>query len=334
MFNCEDREMWEVIEAVINEAEIFLEKNSLDFDIKVKLSNLLNWLKWLQMKLNNYNLLIFDKKVEINDINDRIENYEKRWITKENIKQDARIKLINDEIVDLSIKRINILKEILPTIVEVTKISEKIKIQKKYIESTKENNDNKDLWRVVLITDWGDWSVWSIETNNHEIFFINTIWEIWKYEEIFFDKLKNISKWQIDINVTDTTWCGDSSTAAALMIREKNWLEYRKEKYLEILKEIWVPEKSFDRALAIIEAYFLSHLQEVISWVVYHCKKSNLWDLPNSEIISAMILSYVFKWSLKFVKEWMKNFIYALDNSMVIDWRVYKWFNVFKIYEL
>jgi len=147
-------------------------------------------------------------------------------------------------------------------------------------------------------------------------------------------KLKSLSLWQIDINITDQTGCWDSSTAAALMIREDNWINIRREKYIEILAKMWVPESSYDRAFAIVEAYFLSHLQEVISWVVYHCKKSNLWDIPNSEFISNMILSYVFHDTLEFVEKWMKNFIYSIDNSMVIDWRVYNWFNVYKISEL
>lgn len=333
VFNCEDREMWEVIDAVISEAKLFLEVNHLDFITKTNLSNLLNGLIFLKKKLDNYNKLVFNKRTDISKIRDRIKDYEKSWIEKEKIKEWARIKLINDEIVDLWIKRINVLKETLLTLVEVTKISEKLKENTNKTYVNLEQKDEK-LWRVVLITDWSDWSVWSIESDNHEVFFINSIWNIWKYEKIFLRKLKSLSLWQIDIAVTDTTWCWDSSTLSALMIREKCWINIRKEKYREILINIWVPEDCFNRAFAVIEAYFLSHLQEVNSWAVYHCKKSNIWDIPNSEFISNMILSYVFNDTLEFIEKWMKNFIYSIDNSMVTDWRVYNWFNVYKISEL
>jgi hypothetical protein len=117
------------------------------------------------------------------------------------------------------------------------------------------------------------------------------------------------------------------------MIREENWINIRKEKYNELLTNMWVPEEFFDRAIAIIEAYFLSHLQEVISWVVYHCKKSNLWDIPNNKLISSMILSYVFKNTLKFTEQWMKKIIYSNNNS-IYTWKIYNGFNVYKISEL
>lgn len=333
VFNCEDREMWEVIDAVISEAKLFLEENHLDFITKTKLINLLNGLIFLKKKLDNYNKLIFNKRTDISNIRDRIKDYEKSWIEKEKIKEWAKIKLTNDEIVDLWIKRVNVLKEILPTLVEVTKISEKLNLDS---NNNVLNIGQKDenLWRVVLFTDWSDWSVWSIESDNHEVFFTNSIWNIWKYEKIFLRKLKSLSLWQIDIDVTDTTWCWDSSTLSALMIREKYWINIRKQKYIEILTSMWVPEYSFSRAFAVIEAYFLSHLQEVNSWVIYHCKKSNIWDIPNSEFISNMILSYAFDNTLEFIEKWMKNFIYSIDNSIVIDWRVYNWFNVYKISEL
>ena len=328
VFNCEDREMWEVIEAVISEAKSFLEDNTLNFKIETKLSNLVNTLMFLKRKLENYNKLMFDKKKTTSDIKNLIIEYKKGWIEKEAEKQNAHIIITNDEIVDLLIKRINVLKEILITLIEETKISEIIKENSK-----KEEKNNDLLWRVVLITDWWDWSVWSIETNSHEIFFTNSIWNIWEYEKTFFRQLKKKSKWQIDLEINDTTWCGDSSTAAAIMIREENWISIRKEKYKEILTDMWVPWEFFDRAIAIVEAYFLSHLQEVISWVVYHCKKSNLWDIPNSKLISSMILSYVFNNTLKFTKKWMKKIIYSNDNS-IDTWKIYNWFNVYKINEL
>ena len=326
VFNCEDREMWEVLNAVINEAEIFLEVNNLDFDIKEYLSNLLTSLKFLKMKLLNYNIIIFNKNSEKKNIKNWILEYTKMWtVPKELDNQKNNLWILNVQIIDLWNKRLNVLKEILFSLVEITKITE---------ANIEQEPDENWLWRVVIITDWKDGSVWSIESNNHEVFFTNTIWNIWEYEKKFFKTLNNLSKWQIDLDVRDTTWCWDSSTAAALMIREADWINLRKQKYIEIFEEMWVSEKSYDKSIAIIEAYFLSHFQEVISWVVYHCKKSNLWDIHNSEKINSLILWYVFKNTLIFAREWVSKFRNAYDSSIVTDWRIYEWFNVNKINEL
>jgi len=64
-----------VLNAVINEAEIFLEVNNLDFDIKEYLSNLLTSLKFLKMKLLNYNIIIFNKNSEKKNIKNWILEY-------------------------------------------------------------------------------------------------------------------------------------------------------------------------------------------------------------------------------------------------------------------
>lgn len=60
------------------------------------------------------------------------------------------------------------------------------------------------------------------------------------------------------------------------MVREEDGREERKRDYLMILKELGIEEDISEKAVGILEAYFLSTLQKVISGVVYHCRKSNL----------------------------------------------------------
>ncbi len=323
VFNCEDREMWEVIIAVMLEAKNFLDANNLDYQTKTYLTNLLSGLEFLKKRLDTYNSIMILKKEWIVLKKIYIDSIIKLWwFPKELKKETSKLPWLEDEINDFRIKRLDVLKEILISLIEITKITEK-KIEK--------SNETTTLWRVVIITDWPDGSVWSIETDNHEIRFTNTVWNIGDYEKKFFRILNKLSSWQIDININDTTWCWDSSTAAAIMIRENEWKRIRRDKYIEIFNELWVPEDFFDRASAISESYFLSHFQEVISGIVYHCKKSNLWDIPNSDKINKHILWYVFKNTQIFIREWMNKFIYTHNNSSIIDRNVYDWFNVFWI---
>lgn len=325
VFNCEDREMWEVIDAVLCEIEINLKKNKLWYEVKTYLENYLVNLKFLKNKLYNYNRLMLLKTKWLKYKYDYIDDIKQLSLPRELLKEESKLPWLNAEIKDLSQKRLNVLKEILVSLVQVTKRT----------ENEKHDVDvEKWLWRVVLITDWSDGSVWSLEAYNHEVFFTNSIWNIWEYEKRLFEVLNKISEWQIDINVTDTTGCWDSSTAAALMVRESNWIEIRREKYKEILKSMWVPKSSYDRAISIIEAYFLSHFQEVISGVVYHCKKSNLWDIPHSDRVTRMILWYVYKNTQEFIKNWLGKFIYSYDSSNITDGRFYNWFNVYRITEI
>lgn len=296
VFNCEDREMWEVILAVIKEVKDFLRDNNVSYRIKTYVENWLKSLEKLRDMLNESNLNQYSLE------NSQFEKWFKKQITK-----------------------LDILKEIIITLTELTKITEK--------KFNKPHSDF-DIWRVVIITDWADWSVWSIESYNHSILFTNSIWNTnWEYEKRLFSILNKLSKWQIDLNVSDTTWCGDSSTAAAIMIRESNWMKIRKERFIEVFKELWLTDEHYNRSLAITETYFLSHFQEVISGVVYHCKKSNLWDIPHSDKIDKLILSYVFNNTLKFIREALNIFIYSHNKSDIIDRNIYNWFNIYSIKE-
>ncbi|MDP2090121.1 MAG: hypothetical protein Q8K30_00860 [Candidatus Gracilibacteria bacterium] len=296
VFNCEDREMGEVILAVIKEVKDFLRDNNVSYRIKTYVENGLKSLEKLRDMLNESNLNQYSLE------NSQFEKGFKKQITK-----------------------LDILKEIIITLTELTKITEK--------KFNKPHSDF-DIGRVVIITDGADGSVGSIESYNHSILFTNSIWNTnGEYEKRLFSILNKLSKGQIDLNVSDTTGCGDSSTAAAIMIRESNGMKIRKERFIEVFKELGLTDEHYNRSLAITETYFLSHFQEVISGVVYHCKKSNLGDIPHSDKIDKLILSYVFNNTLKFIREALNIFIYSHNKSDIIDRNIYNGFNIYSIKE-
>lgn len=87
------------------------------------------------------------------------------------------------------------------------------------------------------------------------------------------------------------------------MMREKEGLQERKDRYDKILNTLGIHEvHSRKKAMAILESYFLSHLQKTISGVVYHCKVSNLGDLPNKRSIATLILGFVMDDTLEFTE--------------------------------
>jgi hypothetical protein len=325
VFNCEDKEAWKVIKAVINDAKNLLEKNHLTFPKKIELQELYKDLLELKNELDHTNSRIVLLKEELKEKKNSISRMNSMGVNGIELETKIlKLSSIENWLLNLSDIRINKLKEILVKMIKITKLKE-----------TQNNNiinidrfSDWDIWRVSLVTNWWEWSVWFLEAYNHSIFFTNGILEIDKNEEKLFQILNKLSKWNIDLNITDQTWCWDSSTAAALMIREKQWKQIRQGIYTEIFREMKLPSDDIVEGLSIAESYFLSTLQKVVSWIVFHCKKSNLWDIPNSEKIAKFILKYVNNQTREFILDWLPIFLYW-DTTSSRKGRNYKWFNIY-----
>lgn len=327
-FNCEDREMWQVILSVINEIKDYLEKNSLDISDKSFLINSLTALEKSYKEIQKLGSQIMYSEEKIDLFNKLILDFKENENLNIQIKEDLLVlNNIKTKTEILYNQRLDFLREIIITLVESS-----IDIERINKESLA--NSNSDIWRIVLITDWENWVVWSIWAYWHTVLFTNTIWEIsGEKEQELFAKLNKLSKWQIDINISDTTWCWDNSTASALMLRDQLWIDMRLKKYEELFRKIWINENHHKKALAITDAYFLANLQEVISWIVYHCKLANLWDVYNSDKITKHILLYCFINTIDFIEKWLTKFLFSHNKKAIIDTNIYNWFNAFSIKE-
>ncbi len=325
VFNWEDREVWRVIENVIENIKTFLiEENNLE--VKTKLNNLLSDLKNREERLKDINETFSIEWEWFKDVKKTLKKH--KWTLHKRANRSLQnlqsfLKKEDITLLDMIIARRFILKDILKYIVMINSIIDKI-----------ENDIVWDTGKILMITDWELWSVWVINNSWYQIFFENLILKMWEIEKRLFEYLKNITSWVIDEEIQDTTWCGDSSITACMMMREKEIYKIRKESYVYSFKKLWILEKDYDKAISICEAFFMSTLQKIISWTVYHCRRSNLWDIPQSKKVSAMLLKYTFWKTIKYIGDWEKwifKHLYSEDDGSSSKEKKYKWFNTYKI---
>jgi len=326
VFNWEDREIWKIIERVIECAEKFLSNIEDNLEIKTRLNNLLIDLKNREERLKDINETFFIEWEWFKDVKRTIKKH--KWTIHKRANRSLNnlqsfLKKEDITLLDMIISRRFILKDILKYIVMINSIIDKTK-----------NDIAWDTGKVLMITDWELWSLWVINNSWYQIFFENLILEIWETEKKLFEYLKKITSWVIDEKIQDTTWCGDSSITACMMLREKEIYKIRKQNYIYLFKKIWIFEKDYDKAISICEAFFMSTLQKIISWTVYHCRRSNLWDIPQSTKVSAMLLKYTFWKTIKYIQDWEKwifKHLYSEDDSSSSKEKKYKWFNTYEI---
>jgi len=324
VFNWEDREVWEVISRVIDETESFLNSQN-NLKIKVKLYNLLIDLKNREERLKDINEVFSIEWEWFKDVKKTLNKH--KWTTHKRSGRSLEalnsfLKKEKSTMLDMIIARRFILKDILKYIVMINEII------------TDFNCIKWDTGKIMMITDWELWSVWVINTSWYEIFFENLILEIWNREKDLFNYLKNITSWIIDVDIQDTTWCGDSSITACMMMREDNVYQIRKKSYVHFFEILKIDEQDYDKAIAISESFFMSTLQKIISWTVYHCRRSNLWDIPNSKKVSAILLKYTFWKTLKYIQDWEKwilKHLYSQDDWSSSKEKKYKWFNTYMV---
>ncbi|MDD2871516.1 MAG: hypothetical protein PHS49_06005 [Candidatus Gracilibacteria bacterium] len=327
-FNCEDREMGQVILSVINEIKDYLEKNSLDISDKSFLINSLTALEKSYKEIQKLGSQIMYSEEKIDLFNKLILDFKENENLNIQIKEDLLVlNNIKTKTEILYNQRLDFLREIIITLVESS-----IDIERINKESLA--NSNSDIGRIVLITDGENGVVGSIGAYGHTVLFTNTIWEIsGEKEQELFAKLNKLSKGQIDINISDTTGCGDNSTASALMLRDQLGIDMRLKKYEELFRKIGINENHHKKALAITDAYFLANLQEVISGIVYHCKLANLGDVYNSDKITKHILLYCFINTIDFIEKGLTKFLFSHNKKAIIDTNIYNGFNAFSIKE-
>lgn len=327
VFNCEDKEVGKVINTVISIVENCLKNESYSFYIENRLWEFHKDLVCSKEKFDTTNRKIEKVKMEIKNKRNLIEFLEKRGVYQADevrgAKEEYR-KLQADES-ELSNTRIKLLQIILLKLIELTELTQDQKTQNIF--------EDDSLGRVSLITNGAQWSVGFIEIHNHSIFFTNGVLRYSEDEKKLFKLLKLLSKWDIDYEeIKETTGCGDSSTAAALIIRAKAGREAREQVYFKALGELKVPLDSFWKAIGILEAYFFSELQKVLSWATYHCKKASIGDVSNSDKIAELISGFVFHKTKNFIIEGMPRFLCG-DNTSERIGRKINDFNVYHISE-
>jgi len=320
VFNWEDREVWEVIWKVVEGTELFLLHQD-NIKIRAILSNLLSDLKNREERLKDINEAFSIEWEWFKDVKKTLNKH--NWTThkRSNRSLQALKGFLDKEdstMLDMIISRRFILKDILKYIIMINKIIE----------------DGRNIDKIMMITDWELWSVWVINTFWYEIFFENLILQIWAMEQRLFSNLEKYTSGVISESIQDTTWCWDSSITACMMMREKEIQEIRKKKYIFIFKQLGLNERDYNKAIAIAESFFMSTLQKIISWTVYHCRRSNLWDIPQSKKVSAMLLKYTFWKTIKYIQDWenwILKHLYSQDDSSSSKEKKYNWFNTYMI---
>jgi len=327
VFNWEDREVWEVIWKVIEEVKLFLVHQD-NIEIKAILNNLLSDLKNREERLKDINEVFSIEWEWFKDVKKTLNKH--KWTThkRSSISLENLKGFLNKEestMLDMIIARRFILKDILKYIVMINKI----------IEDSKNIRWNTD--KIMMITDWELWSVWVINTFWYEIFFENLILDIWVMEQRLFSNLEKYTSGVISEKIQNTTWCWDSSIVACMTMREEKIQEIRKNTYIFMFKQLWLNERDYEKAIAIAESFFMSTLQKIISWTVYHCRRSNLWDIPQSKKVLAMLLKYTFWKTIKYIQDWEKwifKHLYSQDDSSSSKEKKYNWFNTYMITEI
>ena len=164
VFNWEDRETWAVIRKLIDDAELFLDKNECSIKKRNKILNLKRYLENSLDKLESNNIFFSRQKNVLKNSNEKINSLE--WSAdrrSKNLLQAEKSALygIKEDLLKAVKERRAILKESLFYLVKLTK---------KLEEYDDIISMKGKVGRINMITDGEKWSVWVIDVKWYEIY--------------------------------------------------------------------------------------------------------------------------------------------------------------------